>query len=400
MSRENPQHSGSESMERARSVLHERFGHADFLPGQERALGAVLAERNLLVVMPTGSGKSLLYQLPALLDTRLTLVVSPLIALMKDQVDELRAKGIAATFVNSSLGLDEQRERLRACERGEVRLLYVAPERFRSGAFCDTLSRVRVARMAVDEAHCISHWGHDFRPDYRRLKELREHIGSPRVSALTATATPRVQDDIVESLGLGRDEVEVIVQGFDRPNLALRVVRASADAAKDEFLLRFVREEAGSGIVYVGTRRTADEVARRLRTVEPTAVSYHAGLEADERALTQEAFLSGRSRVIVATIAFGMGIDKPDVRFVAHYHYPASVEGYYQEIGRAGRDGLPAQCVLLYSAGDRGLREFFIDLNYPPQDIVEEVYEVLWAVDENPLMMTYEEIAGLCESNV
>ena len=387
-------------MERARQVLRERFGHADFLPGQERALRAVLADRHMVVVMPTGSGKSLLYQLPALLDTRLTLVVSPLIALMKDQVDELEAKGIAATFVNSSLSPDEQHARLRACERGEVRLLYVAPERFRSAAFCETLSRVAVGRMAVDEAHCISQWGHDFRPDYRRLKELRAHIGNPRVSALTATATPRVQEDIVASLGLADEGVAVIVQGFDRPNLALSVVRASGDAAKDEFLLGFARREAGSGIVYVGTRKAAEAVAKLLSAVERTAVAYHAGLEADERSAAQDAFLSGRARVVVATIAFGMGIDKPDVRFVVHYHYPASVEGYYQEIGRAGRDGLPAQCVLLYSAGDRGLREFFIDLAYPPPALVGDVYETLWAIDENPLMLTYAEIAGLCERNV
>ncbi len=390
----------SDGMAAARRVLRERFGHADFLPGQERALRAALAGRNMLVVMPTGSGKSLLYQLPALLDERLTLVISPLIALMKDQVDELRRKGIAASFVNSSLGLDKQRERLRACARGDVRLLYVAPERFRSKAFCDTLSRVEVGRMAVDEAHCISEWGHDFRPDYRRLRELREHIGNPRVSALTATATPRVQRDIIAALGLAPDDVEIIVQGFDRPNLALSVVRAGGEAAKDEFLRRFVQDEAGAGIVYVGTRRSADEVAERLREVEPTAISYHAGLEPDARAHAQEAFLSGRSRIIVATIAFGMGIDKRDVRFVVHYHYPASVEGYYQEIGRSGRDGLPARCVLLYSAADRGLREFFIDLAYPSAEIVEEVYETLWAISENPVMMTYGDIAGLCESSV
>ena len=387
-------------MAEAARVLREAFGHEGFLPGQERALEAAMADRDLLVVMPTGSGKSLLYQLPALLDKRLTLVVSPLIALMKDQVDELQRRGLAATFINSSLSLDEQRERLRACARGEVRLLYVAPERFRSGAFCDMVSRVEVGRMAVDEAHCISQWGHDFRPDYRRLKELRAHIGNPRVSALTATATPRVQDDIIESLGLSRDEVEVIVQGFDRPNLALSVERASTDVAKDEFLANFIESEKGSGIIYVGTRKAAEDVADKLRPVEPTAIAYHAGLEPHQRSAAQEAFLSSRARVVVATIAFGMGIDKADVRFVVHYHYPASVEGYYQEIGRSGRDGHPAKCVLLYSAGDRGLREFFIDLAYPSRELVEDVYETLWAFDENPLMLTYSEIAEACKERV
>ena len=400
MATSHPQPDTAAAMDRARAVLRERFGHDAFLPGQEQALRAVFEDKNLLVVMPTGSGKSLLYQLPALLDPRLTLVVSPLIALMKDQVDDLRARGIAATFINSSLGFDEQRERMEACARGEVQLLYVAPERFRSPAFCDMIKEADVGRMAVDEAHCISAWGHDFRPDYRRLKQLREHIGSPRVSALTATATPRVQQDIVQCLGLRPDEAEVLVRGFDRPNLALSVVRTRTDAAKDEFLTDFVRSHKGSGIVYVGTRKAAEQVAASLRPVEPTARAYHAGLEPHHRSDAQEAFLTGQARVIVATIAFGMGIDKPDVRFVVHYHYPSSVEGYYQEIGRAGRDGLPSECVLLFSQGDRRLRDFFIDLAYPSREIVEEVYYTLWEIPDNPVLMTYADIAALCEGKV
>ena len=391
---------GSAALDQASRILRERFGHERFLSGQEEALRSVLGGRSLLVVMPTGSGKSLLYQLPALLGEGLTLVVSPLIALMKDQVDELCRRRLPATFVNSSLSLDEQHNRLQRCIQGEFKLLYVAPERIHSPAFREMLRKVKVGRMAVDEAHCISQWGHDFRPDYRRLKDFREQMGMPRVTALTATATPRVQRDIIECLGLSHDEVDVHVHGFDRPNLALSVVHAGDEESKDRFIFGLLKEEKGAGIVYVGTRRTAEGLAGALQAVEPTALPYHAGLEAEERTEAQEAFLGGKARVIVATIAFGMGIDKRDVRFVVHYHYPGSVEGYYQEIGRAGRDGLPSRCVLLYSAADRHLREFFIDLNYPPPELVEGVYETLWGIEENPVMMTYKEIAEQCGEDV
>ncbi len=387
-------------MKRAGELLAQRFGHSAFLAGQEQAMRSILSRRNLLVVMPTGSGKSLLYQLPALMQNGLTLVISPLIALMKDQVDELARKGVPATFVNSSLGLDEQRRRLESCAKGEARLLYVAPERFQSAAFLNTIRRVKIARMAVDEAHCISEWGHDFRPDYRRLKGFREQMGSPLVTALTATATPTVQRDIVESLGLAPSEVDVHVHGFDRPNLALKVVRVASSGEKASFLDAFVQARAGSGIIYAGTRKLAEELAESLRRVEPTVAVYHAGMEPDERSRAQEAFLSGRSRVVIATMAFGMGIDKPDVRFVVHVTYPASVEQYYQEIGRAGRDGKPSECVLLHDSADRRLREFFIDLNYPARDVVEGVADALWAIGENPVMMTYREIADLCGEDI
>ena len=356
----------------------------------------MLSKRDLLVVMPTGSGKSLLYQLPAVMDNGLTIVVSPLISLMKDQVDELTRKDIPATFVNSSLSVAEQRERLSRCGRGEYHLLYIAPERFRNASFLTALQRLNVSRMAVDEAHCISEWGHDFRPDYRRLKDFREQMGRPRVSALTATATPRVQQDIITSLGLTPDEVDVHVHGFDRPNLELSVVQASSKRDKHRFLTEFVREHPGSGIIYVGTRRGAEEVAGALEQVEPNVTVYHAGMEPDERTAAQEAFLSGKARVVAATSAFGMGIDKRDVRFVVHYNYPGSVEQYYQEIGRAGRDGLTSGCVLLYAPSDRFLREFFIDLNYPNRGLVANVYRTLWRLRENPVMMTYKEIAGRC----
>jgi len=387
----------ADAFDQALGFLHERFGHASFREGQEAAVRSVLAGRNLLVVMPTGSGKSLLYQLPALATAGLTLVVSPLIALMKDQVDELTRRAVAATFINSSLSLQEQQERIGRCLSGVVRLLYVAPERFQSAAFLAMLRRVKVMRLAVDEAHCISEWGHDFRPDYRRLRKFRADMGDPPVTALTATATPRVQADIVECLGLKPAEVDIHVRGFDRPNFSLSIVHARREEVKIDFLREFLHAEPGAGIIYAGTRRAAEEVANALSDIEPSCTVYHAGLEPEERTRAQEAFLSGRARVVVATVAFGMGIDKADVRFVLHYHFPGSVESYYQEIGRAGRDGLPARCVLLYSPADRYLREFFIDLSYPTREQVQTVYEALWKIEENPLAMTYAQIAQCCD---
>ena len=387
-------------MERAREVLRARFGYGEFRPGQEDALRSVTAGRSLLVVMPTGSGKSLIFQLGALLEEGLTLVVSPLIALMKDQVDELVRKQVAATYVNSSLSLDEQHRRLDGCVAGEVELLYVAPERFRSPAFLGMLSRVRLARLAVDEAHCISEWGHDFRPDYRRLGRFRAEMGNPLTTALTATATPRVQADIIAALGLTPDEVDLHVHGFDRPNLQMRVEYAPDDARKRQIVGEFIGKEKGTGIIYTGTRRAAEELADQLRRVEPKTVVYHAGLAPEVRTKAQDEFLSGRARVTVATVAFGMGIDKADVRFVMHYNYPGSVEQYYQEIGRAGRDGKPSHCVLLYAPADRHLREFFISLNYPGLEQVKSVYEALWKINENPVLMTREQIAELCDEEV
>ncbi len=387
-------------MEEAARLLSERFGHREFLAGQEESLRSVLSGGNLLVVMPTGSGKSLLYQLPALMGKGLTLVVSPLIALMKDQVDELARKGVSATFINSSLGLDEQRGRMAACADGKYKLLYVAPERFRNATFAGMVSRVKVERMAVDEAHCISEWGHDFRPDYLRLREFRRRLGNPKVTALTATATPRVRKDVIESLGLTAGEVDVHVHGFSRPNLEIEVEPAYTETEKIIFLEEFLRENPGSGIIYAGTRRAAEEAADSLSAAGQRVGVYHAGMEPDQRERAQDRFISGKDRVVAATSAFGMGIDKPDVRFVVHYSYPGSVEQYYQEIGRAGRDGLISKCVLLYSPSDRRLREFFIDMSYPKPEQVEDVYRALWKIKANPIMMTYRGIAALCDGNV
>lgn len=330
------------------ALLHKHFGFGEFRPRQEAIIRAVLAGRDVFAVLPTGGGKSLCYQLPALARPGLTVVVSPLIALMKDQVDALTAAGISATFLNSSLAAGEATPRLRGLHRGEFRLLYVAPERLLLSGFLDDLRRWNVRLLAIDEAHCISEWGHDFRPEYRQLASVRDHLPDTPVLALTATATPRVREDIVGQLHLR--EPEVFTASFNRPNLVYRV-RAKT-GAYDQLLDFVQRRRDEAGIVYCQSRKSADSLAAKLAGDGVTAAAYHAGLEATVRARHQESFLRDDVRVICATIAFGMGINKPNVRFVVHYDLPKNIEGYYQETGRAGRDGLPSECLLLFSPGD------------------------------------------------
>ena len=342
------------------SLLRDRFGFEGFRPGQEEALQALLSGRHTLVVMPTGAGKSLIYQMAALLLPGTTLVISPLIALMKDQLDSLTAHGVPATLINSTMTRAEQQSRLRAMSRGEYRLVYIAPERLRNRAFLDALAGVDVGLLAVDEAHCISQWGHDFRPDYMHIGAARESMGGPLTAALTATATPQVQNDIVHRLGLG--DAQRVVTGFNRPNLTFHVRYTASDADKLWALQDLVGKDAGAGIVYVGTRRNAEEVAQFGRQVlKVKARHYHAGLPTEERTAVQDAFMSGELPLVVATNAFGMGIDRADLRFVIHYALPGTLEAYYQEAGRAGRDGKHALCTLLYSPKDRALQEWFIE---------------------------------------
>ncbi|MBP7691801.1 MAG: RecQ family ATP-dependent DNA helicase [Anaerolineales bacterium] len=346
------------------AALRQHFGYPAFRPGQAEALAHVLAGRDTLVVMPTGSGKSLIYQLAALCQRGTALVVSPLIALMKDQVDGLARRRIPATFINSSLELAEQNRRLRALAAGEYKLVLVAPERFRSPGFRAALQPLTLSLLAVDEAHCLSQWGHDFRPDYLFLAEARRQLNTPVTLALTATATPRVQDDMLRLLGL--EQAARVITGFNRPNLVLRGLPARTDDVKRRRLREFLAGAEGAGLIYTGTRREAESVAAFVREeLRRPADYYHAARPPAERSRVQEAFLAGDLPLVVATNAFGMGIDRPDVRFVLHYTLPGTLEAYYQEAGRAGRDGLPAEAVLLHAAKDAALHQHFIEAGAP-----------------------------------
>jgi ATP-dependent DNA helicase RecQ len=373
-----------------------RFGLASFRPGQRDVITAVLSGQDCLCIMPTGGGKSLCFQLPAVARDGVTLVVSPLIALMQDQVSALQAQGIRATYVNSSLPFPEQRERLTEVAEGHYDLVYVAPERLRNPLFLDSVRHVNVHLLAVDEAHCISEWGHDFRPDYARLGQFRQRLGNPQTIALTATATPDVRADVARQLGL--QDPCIVVTGFARPNLRFEVFSPASTREKDDLLLSLVRETPGCGIVYAATRKRCEELSERLGDALKRNVGlYHAGLLPEERRKVQEDFMRGDVDIIVATVAFGMGIDKADLRFVLHYNLPGSLEAYYQEAGRAGRDGQPARCALLFSYADRYLQEFFIDNAYPSREVVKTVYDFLRSFPDDPIEMTLQEIKETLE---
>jgi ATP-dependent DNA helicase RecQ len=362
-------------------ALRRLFGFEHFRPGQAEAVNAALADRDALVVMPTGSGKSLCYQLPALMRDDLTLVVSPLVSLMQDQVAALHSVAPGRVeLVNAQRGGSANAETLARVGSGEIRLLYVAPERFASPAFASALARARVGLFVVDEAHCISQWGHDFRPDYFFLAEAARRVGARATIGLTATATPAVADDIARRLAL-RDPVRVTT-GFDRPNLSFAVIRCRTSVDKRRRLAAALGEpDALPAIVYAGTRSASEQLSVFLeRALGESVLAYHAGLERGVRAAVQERFMSGQVRVIVATNAFGMGIDKADVRTVCHATVPGSLEAYYQEAGRAGRDGAPARCLLFAEQRDKGLHVFFIQRSRLDPGVFERVAERLrWA---------------------
>ncbi len=358
------------------NVLKEIFGFDSFRPGQEEVIRAVLEGRDTLAVMPTGGGKSLCYQVPALMKQSLTVIVSPLISLMKDQIDSLLQSSVAeAATLHSGLSSEERWEVERRVRAGEIKMLYVAPERLRSLEFVLSLRRAGVGLFVVDEAHCISEWGHNFRPDYLFLPRVVKDLGNPPVLALTATATPRVREDILRSLKLRSPEV--VVTGFNRPNLTYRVIEARQKKDKLPRILDVIRTTPPPGIVYATTRKDCEELAADLRRSGVDAAAYHAGLGADERSRVQERFMTDELPVVVATIAFGMGVDKPNVRFVIHASVPGSLPAYIQEAGRAGRDGEPSECVVLFRSADIGRRKRFVTLNTAGGGEVEAFFRAL-----------------------
>jgi len=372
--------SAHRSRDAARKVLVERFGHEDFQEGQWESIAALLAGRDALVVMPTGSGKSIVYQLPALMLPGLTVIVSPLIALMKDQQDKLASHGVDALAMHSHLSTAESRDTQQRMEDGTGEILYLTPERFKDREFFERLLTRKVSLFVIDEAHCVSQWGHDFRPDYLVLGSIAKRLGRPPILALTATATDTVRQDIARQLGM-RDP-HITITGFARPNLRFEVSRTVNPQVKDAELERILENTSGSGIIYVATIKEAERLYETLREKHPVGM-YHGKMPAADRKAMQDAFMADEIIAMIATNAFGLGIDKHDLRFIVHYHFPGSVEAYYQEAGRAGRDGDTATCTLLYRVEDRRIQSYFLGGKYPE---VQEAARVALMLEQYPML--------------
>ncbi len=371
--------------------LKKYFGYDSFKTAQLNVIKSILDKNDTLAIMPTGGGKSLCYQLPAMLLDGVCVVVSPLIALMKDQVDALERRGIKSAFINSSQTSAEQKQAMQSLACGDIKIIYVAPERFRSEWFVSTLRNIKISLFAVDEAHCISQWGHDFRPDYMRLGDAIKRLGKPLVAAFTATATPEVKEDICRQLNLL--QANVFVSGFARENLSFNIRKVRSNAEKNEIILKNIRERK-AGIIYCATRKTVEKVSEILSAEGVSHACYHGGMSAEERDSMQDKFVGKSLDVAVATNAFGMGIDRADIRFVCHYELPGSIEAYYQEAGRAGRDGLPSQCDMLFSYADKRVQEFFIEGSNPSLETIRKLYSILRknAGEDGVLKMSIEDM--------